>query len=59
MIFVIALLIVVAWVGYETGRNRGRDEGWNERELDRIAHEHRRNYARRNNDGTFAEKGHR
>ena len=66
MIQAIILLLVVAWAGYETGRNRGisegrtigRDEGWNERELDRLNKEHSRNYARRNANGQFKE-GHK
>ena len=54
-----ALLVALACycLGHMTGRKRGRAEGWNERELDRIAEDSRRNYVRRNTNGQFREKG--
>ena len=52
--------LVLSWVGigkaaFDAGRELGRDEGWNEREHERIAQEHRRTYARRNPNGQFKE----
>lgn len=54
-----ALLVALACycLGHMSGRKRGRAEGWNERELDRIAEDSRRNYVRRNANGQFREKG--
>jgi len=52
--------LCLSWLGigkaaFDAGRKIGHDEGWNECELDHIANEHRRNYARRNPNGTFKE----